>query len=114
MVGILDRHSAAGRVADRGRTGLCDRRALRRQFEHIAIVLARQLGVKPPEELGARSQHRHTLMRDGCEYGPANQDLPPGIAFAFCMIGSREKPAFLHAQPGEPFVERLETSLNSF
>jgi hypothetical protein len=46
---------------------------------------------------------------NNCQNGTADQDLAPGIAFAFGLADARDHSVLLHTQAGQPLVKRLQT-----
>jgi hypothetical protein len=87
---------------------------MRCQVEDGAVMRSREPGVKPAQELGAGPESRHPLVIDGCENGAADQDLPPGIAFAFRLADARDQSVLFDTQASEPFVECLKTDADFF
>jgi hypothetical protein len=87
---------------------------MRCQVEDCAVMRSREPGIEPAQELGARSYCRHPLVIDGDENGAADQNLAPGIAFAFRLADARDKPALLHPQASQALVECLKTDADFF
>jgi hypothetical protein len=87
---------------------------MRCQVEDRTVMRSREPGIEPAQELGAGSQCRHPLVIDGCENSAADQNLAPGIAFAFRLADACDEPVLLHPQASEALVECLKTDAHFF
>jgi hypothetical protein len=75
---------------------------------------SREPGIEPAPELHARPHCRHSFVIHGGENRAADQNLAPGIAFAFRLADARDESVLLHSQPSQPFVECLKTDADLF
>ena len=70
--------------------------------------------VEPMQQLGNRAHRRHSLVIDRSQNRAANQDLSARVALSFSMTRARDQAILLRPQPGEAFIEGLNSGENFF